>query len=270
MSIQPQELATDIFHRLHNCSKDPESVSEFELRRLKADTQRLLEVNAMAGYTALGCIAFLMHDTKAMLENHERAIKLGPYDFHSNVNFAVSLCNTGRYKECCDYSSTAVKIASKGDAYVLEQHCEHLATAGRFIDASNYVSKLLEMKVTPRHADIINEAAKQMRENSLDQDEVSDYLCAASEIMIEHDVYPSGEAMWDFYDETYQFVREVFINVEPEKAAGMNRALSRLVVSKNISEDILLMFSNSFTTGKLERKTSESHGYKVEADGNRV
>lgn len=263
MSIQPQELAADIFERLHHCSANPEAVSDFVIRRLEVDAEKLIKENAIAAYTALGCISYLKHDTQAMLDNHQRALRLGENDFHSNINFAVSLCNSGRYVEACQYSQNALNITGGDDVRVLQQNCEHLASSGRFLDAYRYVAKLLVMKIEPRHEDFITAAANLIQEKSLEQELVSDYLCSVTDIMVKNDIYPTGEAFWDYFDDDHHLVREVFVDVEPDKAAQMNLDLSKLVVSKNLPEDILSHFSNSFTVGKLQNKTSESHGYKT-------
>jgi tetratricopeptide (TPR) repeat protein len=251
MSGQPEKVAEQLFEKLHQLSIEPSKVSPFVLTQIKNEAKKLITSDAAAAYTALGCVAYFEHKTEDMLKHHKNSIRLSPSDYHVNVNYAVSLENTGRYGEAAERSIAALDFIGQDDVAILRQASEHAFSAGLFRFADEYNKQLSKLKKTPVHTSSVSFGCDLIDIYDFNEKDVKAYFCAPTTVLTRNDVYPKGESNWEIDSDIKQFVREIFIDVVPEKVAAMNVELSKEVIKLRLPPELLSVFSCSFSAGDL-------------------
>lgn len=248
MQLHPQELADQIFSQLSELSAHRDRVNEFTLKRIQHDAERIKSHDPVAAYTALGCIAFLRHDTEEMLYNHQKALKFNDYDFHSNINFAVSLSNAGYFGLAYEYGKKAFNIAGPEHVEAAKEFLNHCKSAGKFQEAAELMQLLGKMKIEIPKDNVVVDGLKFVNSRNIDPELISDYFCLSTEIMKKNDIYPKNIRHWHYEDEEEEyFIKEIFIEASSEDVAQMNTELSELVTKKNYPTDLNMAFCVFFT-----------------------
>ena len=92
----------------------------FELKRLEREARKLLNVDAVSGYTALGAIASLRGDVEDVHAHHKRALNLSGESAEALHNYAASLTKLGEFTEALEVARRAYARAP-ADPAVLDE-----------------------------------------------------------------------------------------------------------------------------------------------------
>ena len=79
----------------------------FELKRLEREARKLLNVDAVSGYTALGAVASLRGDVEDVHAHHKRALNLSGESAEALHNYAASLTKLGEFTEALEVARRA-------------------------------------------------------------------------------------------------------------------------------------------------------------------
>src|SRR3989344_2436531 len=115
---QPKTQASELIDRLNDLIRRDER-SDFVLKQIRRDADRLKKIDAATSYLLLGMVACLERNITATREFHEKALKLRD-DFVTNSNYATSLYRIGAIIEAISYRERAVKL-EPGNLTVLEK-----------------------------------------------------------------------------------------------------------------------------------------------------
>lgn len=257
MSIKPEKLADNLLSKLHDLGSTPSMATPIALKALKRDAEKLQQYDACTAFVILAGISYFEHDTNEMVRLHKKAVSQYPNDYIANVNYAVSLHNTGRYNQAFEYTQKALTIQGKHDPEVLTQACSYAYAAGLFHNALKFGEQLETMKLIFPHSEIIRLGCETINDNNLSKSDIHNYFCATSNILNGHDLYPKGEALW--VSEEQELVREIFVNTSPEEASKMNAELSELVAKMELPAKMLMKFCCLFTVGdnQINKRASQ-------------
>lgn len=94
MTPVPQTIAQNLIDRINEVKEavlEGNPLSEFELKRLEMEADKLKNTDLSMAFTVLGSLASLRGRPEAMRDFHKRAIKLSSDDAYVLYNYAVSL-----------------------------------------------------------------------------------------------------------------------------------------------------------------------------------
>ena len=81
--------------------------NRFELKRLEHEARKLLNVDAVSGYTALGAVSSLRGDVEDVHAHHKRALNLSGESAEALHNYAASLTKLGEFTEALEIARRA-------------------------------------------------------------------------------------------------------------------------------------------------------------------
>lgn len=130
MSGQPQTIYNGIMKQINALKRS--GVDPLSSLRIEREAQKLVKVNAVQGYMALGALAALNHDVAGVKAWHDKTLHLAKNNASVLYNYAVSLHIVGLNAEAAAFAKPAMELASDKNY------------AGLFLRATIGAGKLME------------------------------------------------------------------------------------------------------------------------------
>lgn len=246
MSIQPEELASNLINKLHDISVGLSPVNDLLLQSLKNDADKLLRLDVANAMIVKAGIAFFEHKTRDMLAFHQRAFDIAPQNYVAVMNFASSCHNTGRYQQALELGLMAYDIYGDGDRELLEHIVDYAFSAGSIRTAFTFAEKVKQQfKTEVVNYDVFTDSIEVMDNLSLSDKDVETFFRAAGDVLVANDIYTDGVASW--YSQDMEIISEIFVKTDVETAARMNVELSQNLSAKALPVDVLMNFCCLFT-----------------------
>ena len=221
----PVTKAADLIRSLAALAKEIEP-SEFELKRLEREAEKLLKVDAVAGHTALGAAASLRGDVKEVRYRHRLAAQLSGESAQSLHNFAASLAALGEFTEALEIARRAYSRAP-ADPDVLDGVVVASFFAGHFREAYELVSKWNgdnpERPYSPNSP--VEAILSAIDRDAFTEERLREVLAIAYGVLRSSKVRTMGVEVHADEHEPDFFLFECFVMASPEKAEDLNEAL---------------------------------------------
>ena len=181
--LQPKTQGSELIDRLNDLIRRDER-SDFVLKQVSRDADRLKKIDAATSYLLLGMVACLERNITATREFHEKALKLRD-DFVTNSNYATSLFRIGAIIEAISYRERAVKL-EPGNLTVLEKLIDNAIAACRFRYAQQLIDKWKSMSPNKKNNNekMVNDYVSVMNESKVSDEEAESFLKLASNHML--------------------------------------------------------------------------------------
>ena len=198
----------------------------FELKRLEREARKLLNVDAVSGYTALGAVASLRGDVEDVHAHHKRALNLSGESAEALHNYAASLTKLGEFTEALEVARRAYARAP-ADPAVLDGVVSASIFTGHFREAYELVSRWNGSN--PERPYSLNSPVKAIlsavRREIFTEVRLQEVLAIAHETLRSSKVRTSRAEVHADEHEPDSFLFECFVVALPEKAEDLNEEL---------------------------------------------
>lgn len=237
-SAAPATKAAKLFRRLSTFANRAE-ISDFELRQMEHEANRLLQADAEQAYQILGGLAALRGDAEGVHREHERALKLSGEEATSLRNFAVSLAVVSEFEAARE----AIRKAFRKDPTNQETLARAILfsmMSGHFLEAR----ELIEGHGTKHHIrEEVSAVCSALERGSFTEGGVRKVLAASHEVMQQTKVSMGTVDILADEEEEGSFLFEIFLTASREKAQECNVKLDeRIVAREELTEDPGLNF----------------------------
>ncbi len=246
MPPTPKPRGAELAERLTLVSAaDP--VDEVALRRIVAETNKLMGADPAMGHALLGRVAALRWDIDEMKRRHRLAVPLGDPGL-SRIDFANSLALVGLIDEAYDVALGAFECAPD-DLLVLRLLIDVALLSGRLRDAQRYVSRWrkLSPKEDAPHAEHIESLRVALDQGLFSESGVRGILRVAAATLASSHVRGHRISISESYHEASSFLMTVYVIASSSRAADLNCELaSRWAESPVLMADPGLRFKPMF------------------------
>ena len=250
-SAAPATKAAELIGRLSTLAKRAE-ISDFELRQMEHEANRLLQADAEQAYQILGGLAALRGDAEGVHREHKKALKLSGEEATSLRNFAVSLVIVSEFEAAREAIRKAFR-KNPTDQETLVRSILLSIMSGHFLEAR----ELMEGQRTKHHIrEEVSAVCSAIERGSFTEKGVRKVLAASHEVMRQTRVRMENVDIVVDEDEEGSFLFEIFLTASREKAQECNVKLDeRIVAREELTEDPGLNFIPVFlgASGDVDR-----------------
>ena len=198
----------------------------FELKRLEREARKLLNVDAVSGYTALGAVASLRGDVEDVHAHHKRALNLSGESAETLHNYAASLTKLGEFTEALEVARRAY-ARNPADPTVLDGVVSASIFTGHFRESYELVSRWNGSN--PERPYSLNSPVEAIlsavRREIFTEVRLQEVLAIAHETLRSSKVRTSRAEVHADEHEPDSFLFECFVVALPEKAEDLNEEL---------------------------------------------
>ena len=226
----------------------------FELKRLEREARKLLDVDAVSGYTALGAIASLRGDVEDVHSHHKRALNLSGESAEALHNYAASLTKLGEFTEALEVARRAYARAP-ADPAVLDGVVSASIFTGHFREACDLVSKWNGANAErPYPPDSPVEAIlSAVGRRIFTEERLQEVLAIAHETLRSSKVRTTRAEVHADEHEPDSFLYECFVVASPEKAEDLNETLDAQIRDcPHLMDDPGLKFMPAFIGASVD------------------
>lgn len=138
----PQTIGSRLFDQVEDLLNDTQPPSEFSLRRLDAEADKLVKVSPAEGLTAKAGLAALRWDIPEVQRLVANCVRVDA-SVITLTNSALTLKAVHLLDEGCPLMAKALQRAPK-DADVVTEYVDYFMAAGRFLEAAEVMKKALD------------------------------------------------------------------------------------------------------------------------------
>lgn len=247
---QPKTQASDLIDRLNDLIRRDER-SDFVLKQIRRDADRLKKIDAATSYLLLGMVACLERNIAATREFHEKALRLRD-DFVTNSNYATSLYKIGAITEATGYRERAVKLEPE-NITALEKLIDNAVAICRFRYAQRLIDKWKSLNPNKQYdkEEMINNFVTVMNERKISDEEAESFIKLASTHMLTSGAFlsfgKSGCELDVLEEDADRWIDYCFmVDRGVDDVVEMNCELANLVaqnVDPNILKSIVVRYS---------------------------
>lgn len=143
MSVMPQKNSDVLFDKIHYFLQSQNEPSEFELRRLWSEAEKLANADVAAASIVKAAVCVFRNETDQVYYWNENAIRNNSSPT-TLLNAAVNLRLLGQFGEAADLVMRAIEVAPQ-DAKVVAIGSEALALSGRLGDGIKALESLSQI-----------------------------------------------------------------------------------------------------------------------------
>ena len=237
-SAAPATKAAELVRRLSALANRVE-ISDFELRQMEQEANKLLQVDADQAYQILGGVASLRGDAQGVHREHKRALKLSGEAAASLRNYAISLAIISEFEAAW---KTIQKSFRKDptDQETLWRYILFSIMSGHFLEAQELMEGH-EAEYTDREE--VKAICTAIERGTFTERGVRKVLSASHEVMQRARVSMETVDILADEEEEGSFLFEIFLSASREKAHECNVELDeRIVAHEELTEDPGLNF----------------------------
>ena len=226
MPPQPMPKAHELAKRLARMAS-ADAIDEFALRRIEADAQKLMRVDAAGGHLALARVAALRWEVDEMIRRHELAITLRDSAF-TRCDYSDSLVLVGEIDEAFEVAREASSRAPDNLA-VLRHAIKAAVQDARFHEAQKLCErwcKLSPQESPPLQPDIAA-VVEAVERGVFTEAGARDALRSASGLRGDAHIRCSGFSIQPSIEEPGSFGFQYDLIASPAEAGDLNYALAR-------------------------------------------
>lgn len=224
---RPQTIAGTLLNEVQVYVDHPEQVTEFGLRKLEREADRLLKADAATGSTVKAAIAAFRWDAEAVEYWTDRALRLGR-SYSVLANGAINKGLVGQVREAADLAVEAMQYANN-DADAALRTCHTLMFDARFEEALSLSDKFSrcteELEKLALHAESALESLTLL---GIDQAEVRHQVEIGALVAKDHQVRITAiEAFGvDDFEDGGRFVASLHVVGDIHTEIAMDEALA--------------------------------------------
>ena len=250
-SAAPATKAAELIGRL-SALANRVKVSDFELRQLELEANKLLQLDAEQAYQILGGVASLRGDVQGVHREHKRALKLSGEAASSLRNYAISLAIVNEFEAA---RKTIQKSFRKDptDQETLWRFILFSIMSGYFLEARELMERQ-EAEYTDEEE--VRAICSAIERGSFTEGGVRKVLSASHEVMQRARVNMETVDILADEEEEGSFLFEIFLSASREKAHECNVELDeRIVAQEELTKDPGLNFVPVFlgANGDVDR-----------------
>ena len=234
--------------------------NRFELKRLEREARKLLKIDPVAGYTALGAAASLRGDIEEVHSRHQFALQLSGESPEALHNYAASLAKLGEFTEALEVARRAYAQAP-ADLVVLDGVVTASIFTGHFREACELVGKWNGSNPErPYSLDSPVEAIlSAVGREVFTEERLQEVLAIAHETLRSSKVRTSRVEVHADEHEPDSFLFECFVVALPEKAEDLNEALDAQIRDcPHLMDDPGLKFMPAFIGASVDGSQPEA------------
>ncbi|WP_353573155.1 hypothetical protein [Candidatus Albibeggiatoa sp. nov. BB20] len=249
--MQPLPKSAELLSEIHSCL-DTTEVDEFTIARLTHEAEKLMKVDAVMAYVALGRIATLKSDIKGIHENFKQAIKLVKQDAFIEQDYAASLGMMGYQIE----SGKILKSLFDRNLLNLKELDEAIASCfycNLFI-TSYGILKQYKKKAASKTFSIDNEIIMQdtvlfMEQLNITEEMLEPLFATHFDILRKYKViqrlgFSMGKQVYISFDQnSNEFRYEIYIDKSIDEVCEMADELAEAVAELDLPADVVYHFS---------------------------
>ncbi len=252
MTLQPETIGNQLIGKLNSLRTSNQDISAFEIAAIRREAKKLLDVDAFHAYVVLGAIACVEGDIEAMIENHEKALRISYDDDLALRNYASSLGQSWMIDEQVNIfermitSNIAPLFANRAAAFSRELQ-------GNYEDAKKYAEKYLELEQSrddTHQIELIITVCQLIKDLGIPSVDVSDYAQAAIDVMKNNRVHP--EYVDYFQSPDNELIRSIVVDVDVDRVSEMNDQFAFLLSQQSFSKETIRYFGASFVKGEAD------------------
>ena len=232
LSASRATKSEEIFETLSVIANSKE-LNELDVKKLEREADKLLKVDAVSAYTALGALASLRGDIEEAHSQHKRALKLSSRSAQALHNYAVSLAKLGEFAAAREAVSEAC-MRAPDDLKMLDAMVTASIFTGHFGEAHELSQRwnrsYPDRPYTPDSGvEIISRAVKQgvFTEERLQEvlAIMHDGLRTSSARALTAEVHADER-------EPDSFLYECFVLASPQEAEDLNNELDSAIIAR--------------------------------------
>lgn len=255
----PATKAAELLASLASLAEEAEP-NDFELKRLEREAEKLLKIDAGAGYTALGAAASLRGDVEGVHARHRAALQLSGDSPETLRNYAASLSELGEFTKALEVARRAYSRAP-ADPQVFASVVTASLYAGHFREAYDLVNK---WNGTHPDRPYLPDSPVEGLLSAVDrevfsEERIREVVSIAHELLRSSKIRTSRvEVHADVHEPDY-FLFEWFVAASPEKAEVLNETLDAHIRGcPHLMDDPGLRFMPAFIGASVDGSQPEA------------
>lgn len=233
---------------------------ELELKRLEREAERLLKIDAAAGYTVLGAVASLRGDVGEVHARHRLALQLSGESPRTLHNYAASLVTLGDVTGALEVAHRAYARAP-ADADMLASVVSASILTGHFREAFDLVGTWNGSNPKRPYApdSPVEAILSAIDRDVFTEERLQEVLAIAHETLRSWKVRVSRMEVHADQHDPDSFLFECFVAASPEKAEDLNEALdAKIRDCPHLMDDPGLKFMPAFIGASIDGSQPEA------------
>ena len=242
----------------------------FELRRLEREARKLLNVDAVSGYTALGAVASVRGDVEDVHAHHKRALNLSGESAEALHNYAASLTKLGEFTEALEVARRAY-ARNPAAPTTLDRAIAAAIFTGNFREACDLGRKWNDSDPKYRHAPewVVDAICSATERGIFTEERLQEVLGIAHKVLRSSKVRTLRVEVQDDVHEPDSFLYEFFVLAAPDKAEDLNEELdARILDCPHLMDDpglkfVPVLIGAGVDGGSVSVNKFETPGFRV-------
>ena len=234
--------------------------NDFELKRLEREAEKLLKIDAVAGYTALGAVASLRGDIEGVHSRHRAALQLSGNSPQTLHNYGASLAKLGEFTEALEVARRAHSRAP-ADPQMFGGVVTASLYAGHFREACDLVNEWNGANPERPYApdSPVEALLSAVDREVFTEERLQEVVAIAYEVLRSSKIRTGRVELHADEHEPDYFLFECFVMTSPEKAEELNEALdARIRDCPHLMDDPGLRFMPAFIGASVDGGQSEA------------